>query len=478
MKKKILSAFLAAAMLLSVAGCNQETGGNSDNTGDSANTGSAANTGDPANTGDEPAPETTVPENVISGDAESADAIVVWMWNTDLQKILDGVLKEVDPDLYKRVVYVNAGGTDYYQPKLDNILKDPSNSLYPDIIALEADYILKYINGSDVMNIADLGITADDYKDAYKYTLDTATNNKGELKALSWQAAPGAWVVNVNAAEKYLGTTDPAAIQDALSSWDKVYETAKKVKEASGGEARLIPGVDDVKRIFMSNRKSAWYDMKASSPKLTIDDTMYEYMDFAKKLYDEELTFNTTQWSDPWVASKEGDKVLALPGCTWYTYWSTAESNFGNYVLVQGPQQYSWGGTWIAGTTGCSDKDAVAKIIKYITCDADFMGKINAMNSDYVNNKTAIDNRISEGAVAQLNGKDILSDKQGESFLSFFKSKVDNINGTLLTDADSIINGAWDTQLEAYCQGKKDKDTAIADFKAAVKDKVAFITVE
>lgn len=472
MKKKILSAFLAATMLLSIAGCDQSKPNNDgDNTKapDSSNTGS----NEPANTA-----ETTIPENVISGDAEAADSVVVWMWNDDLKKILDGVLKEVDPDLYKRVVYVNAGGTDFYQTKLDNILKDSSNSLYPDIIALEADYILKYINGNDVINIADLGITADDYKDAYKYTLDTATNNKGELKALSWQACPGAWVVNVNVAEKYLGTTDPAKIQESLSSWDKVYETAKKIKEDSNGDARIIPGVDDVKRIFMSNRKSAWYDMKSSSPKLVIDDTMYEYMDFAKKLYDEELTFNTTQWQDPWVAAKEGDKVLALPGCTWYTYWSTAESNFGNYVLVQGPQQYSWGGTWVAGTTGCSDKEAVAKIIKYVTCDADFMAKINAMNSDYVNNKTAIDNRISAGAVAQLNGKDILSDKQGESFLSFFKSKVDNINGTLLTDADSIINGAWDAQVEAYCQGKKDKDTAIADFKAAVKDKVAFINVD
>lgn len=478
MKKKILSAFLAAAMLLSVAGCNQETGGgNSTGSGSGTNAPSSGN-GDSTGGGDTPAPETTIPENEISGDANAEDAIVVWMWNTDLQKILDGVLKEVDPDLYKRVVYVNAGGTDYYQGKLDNILKDSSNSLYPDVIALEADYILKYINGKDVMNISDLGITADDYKDAYKYTLDTATNNNGELKALSWQACPGAWVVNVNVAEKYLGTTDPAKIQEALSSWDKVYETAKKIKEDSNGDARIIPGVDDVKRIFMSNRKSAWYDMKASSPKLVIDDTMYEYMDFAKKLYDEELTFNTTQWSDPWVATKEGDKVLALPGCTWYTYWSTAQSNFGNYVLVQGPQQYSWGGTWVAATTGCSDKDAVAKLIKYITCDADFMGKINAMNSDYVNNKTAIDNRIAAGAVAQLDGKDILSDKQGESFLSFYKSKVDSINGTLLTDADATINGAWDTQLEAYCQGTKDKDTAIADFKAAVKDKVAFITVD
>lgn len=483
MKKRVVCALLASALIVAAAGCSNNekkddnkstttTTAAADKGGDSttAAQGGGDTTDAPADT--TAAEEKKVPENEVSGNADAADAVVVWMWNTDVKGIIDGVLKDVDPELYNRIVYVNTGGTDFYQDKLDNIFNDPSNKLYPDIVALEADYILKYTNGSNLLNIADLGITDADYSKEYKYTIDTATNYKGELKALSWQACPGSWTIRASLAEKYLGTSDPAKVQEFFKDWDAVYETAKLVKEKSNGETLLLTGYEDIKRVWMGARQNGWHD---ADDNLIIDQAMLDYMDYAKKLEDEKLTYSATQWGDDWNAKKTGDYTLALPGCTWYTYWCLVEENFGDYILVDGPQPYSWGGTWLAATKGCADKDAAAKFIKYLTCDADFMAKINAMNSDYVNNTDAIETRKNE--VALNNGKAILSDKQGSTLIQYYMDKVGGINGKLITAEDSAITGLFDTQVKEYVAGNKSKDDAIAAFKKNVADTYNYINV-
>ena len=63
--------------------------------------------------------EDAAPENEVTGDASADDSFVVWGWNDDIKKILDGPFKEAYPDDYERIVFVNTGGSDYYQSKLD-----------------------------------------------------------------------------------------------------------------------------------------------------------------------------------------------------------------------------------------------------------------------------------------------------------------------------------------------------------------------
>ena len=114
------------------------------------------------------AEEETEPANEITGDASSEDAFVGWGWNDDIKKILDGPFAEAYPEEYKRIVFVNTGGSDYYQSKLDPILEDPSNELYPDMMGLEVDYVQKYVNSDCLLSAEDIGITEDDYSRMYQ----------------------------------------------------------------------------------------------------------------------------------------------------------------------------------------------------------------------------------------------------------------------------------------------------------------------
>ena len=50
-------------------------------------------------------------------------------------------------------------------------------------MGLEVDYVQKYVNSDWVQNVADLGITADDYANSYQYNLDLGSDVDGNVKS-------------------------------------------------------------------------------------------------------------------------------------------------------------------------------------------------------------------------------------------------------------------------------------------------------
>ena len=230
------------------------------------------------------AEEETEPENTVSGDAAGEDSFVVWGWNDDIKKILDGPFKEAYPEEYERIVFVNTGGSDYYQSKLDPMLDDPSNELYPDMMGLEVDYVQKYVNSDWVQTVESLGITADDYANQYQYNIDLGSDWDGNVRALFWQATPGCFQIRADLAEKYLGTTDPEELKAKFADYDTILETAREVKEASGGACKLFSGYDELKRVLMNARSEGFYN---ENDVITLDENVTQYLELAKTMYDE-----------------------------------------------------------------------------------------------------------------------------------------------------------------------------------------------
>ncbi len=468
MRKKVLGVLLSTAMVsVALTGCGGDSGSSSSTT-----TGGNTTTTDTATSGDDAGSSASSEvENTVTGDASAEDAFVVWGWNDDIKNILDNEYKEANADDYARIVFVNTGGSDTYQTKIDEILADSSNELYPDVMGLEVDYVKKYVNSPSLLSGSDLGITDDDTKNMYQYNKDLGSDADGNMRAFFWQATPGCFQLRADLAKKFLGTTDPAELQDKyFSSWDKIVEAAKKVNDASKGKCKLFSGYTEAFRVFSNSRATGWYD---ADDKITIDPNMEEYMEVAKQLYDGELTFNTDQWSEDWNANMTGDgkktnAAIAYCGCPWFTYWCLNTDTWtGQTILVQGPQQFFWGGTGLAATAECSDKDMAGRLIKWITCNTDGLVAINGRSKDFVNSTEAL-------ALIQKDKKasasEMLFKGAKQNIIEFYLPLADSIDASTATAEDQTINDLWASQVSEYAAGNVDKDAAIEAFKASVHD--------
>ena len=471
MKKKLLSALLSTAMVASMlVGCGS----------DSASTEAEAPAEEAAEetATEEEAPAEDAAEEAPAEDAAaSGDKFYIYSWNTELGERLQYVY-DANPGMEERVEYVNVGDSAIYQEKIDQLLQTPDAEDYPDMIAFEAGYIMKYTNSDYTLPVTDCGITDADLAEMYPYTITIATDKRdGSLKGVSWQSCPGSFMYRTDLAESLLGVKTPEEMQAKISTWDDFLATAREIKEASGDATRILSSNGDVTEVFKSNKTEPWVD---DAGVFHMDPAMEEYMDIVKVLESEDLTQKTTTWSDEWNAGPSTDAVFGYFGCTWFLHWTIkancggeaeGEGTYGLWNMCQGPVPYYWGGTWLGATAGCSDTELAGQIMKSLCCDTEVMTKMSEETLDYVNNKTAMKTLSDAGKGAY----DFLG---GQDFIAVFSPLADNVDVSWMSAYDQKVQELLQTQLDAYAKGEKDKETAIADFKTAVAEAYPSVTVE
>ncbi|MBD5454673.1 MAG: hypothetical protein HDR30_10225 [Lachnospiraceae bacterium] len=471
MKKKLLSALLSTAMVASLlVGCGSD-GATNNSSNDAASTDNSASTTNTSAASN----DTASSDN--NGGSASGDKFYIYSWNTELQERLAYVF-EANPGIEERVEYVNVGDSAVYQEKIDQLLQTPDAEDYPDMIAFEAGYIMKYTNSDFTIPVTDCGITDADMSEMYPYTITIATDQRNNtVKGLSWQSCPGAFIYRTDLAESILGVTSPEEMQAKIDSWDKFLDTAREIKEKSGDATRILSSNGDVVNTFMSNKTEPWV---TSDAVFHMDSAMEEYMDVVKVLEQEDLTQKTTQWSDEWNAGPSTDAVFGYFGCTWFLHWTikancggdaVGAGTYGLWNMCEGPASYYWGGTWLGATSGCSDTALAGQIMKSLCCDTEVMTKMSEETLDYVNNKAAMQSLSDAGKGAY----DFLG---GQDFIAVFSPLANNVDVSWMSAYDQKVNELLDTQVTAYAKGEKDKDTAIADFKTAVAEAYPAVTVE
>lgn len=154
------------------------------------------------------------------------DVIEVWSFTNELEQMLD-LYKATHPDVKVKFTLVP---TDVYASKLKNAIQSGNA---PDVFAIEEAFVRSFVEEPGVM--ADLEDLKPDLEEMeiLDYTLDVGTDFDGNLRAVSWQAAPGAMFYRRSLAKEYLGTDDPQKVQEYFQDMDKFMETAEIIKEKS-----------------------------------------------------------------------------------------------------------------------------------------------------------------------------------------------------------------------------------------------------
>lgn len=474
MKKKVISALLVTTMVAGMmAGCGSKTEAPADDTKDTADDAATDDTADDADdTADDAADDTAA--------ADEGTVLNIQCWNEEFKSRLtdhypgyeevDGTTGKIGDVTVKWTI--TPSDDNAYQNNLDEMLLKQADAAADDKVDLflvEADYALKYVDTEYAMNVADLGVTADDVKDQYQYTKDVVTDSNGNLKGVSWQGCPGVLIYNREAAKEVLGSDDPATVQESVKDWDTFLATAKTMADAG---YKMTSTVNDAYRVFSNNVTSKW----VVDGKINIDENLKNWADMSKEMVDAGQTSTAELWSDDWSKGfyPEG-KVFCYFGPAWFVDFSMAAdtdgsiANQGGWGATEGPQGFYWGGTWICAAAGTDNPTLVGDIMKQMTCNVDVMTEIVKADNDFVNNVPAMTEMAADTSYSSA----VLG---GQNPLAMYCAGAENIDLSNMSIYDQGCNEEFQNAMKNYFDGNMSYDEAVDMFNKAVVEKYPELT--
>lgn len=354
-----------------------------------------------------------------------------------------------------------------YQNNLDSKLLEQADAAADDkidIFLVEADYAIKYTDTEYTMAIEDLGITAEDIADQYKYTQDVVTDSNGVLKGLSWQGCPGVLFYNREAAKEILGSDDAATVQAAVADWATFNETAALAKEKGYS---MVSSVNDTYRVYSNNVTSKW----VVDGKINVDENLMNWVNDSKALVDGGYAGTHALWSNDWSAGfyPEG-KVFCYFGPAWLVNFSMAADTEGSigyqggWGATEGPQGFFWGGTWICAATGTDNSETIKDIMLTLTADEEVMKGIVKANDDFVNNKPAMEAMAADTEYSSA----ILGNTNP---LAMYCAGAESINLENISAYDQACNEEFQNAMKNYFEGNASLEDALDLFYKAVSEK-------
>lgn len=461
--KKALALSLALAMGLSLVACGDEK---DDKTTDNKTTEDTGSVGGDATGGDATGGDAAEGIAAPSTDGwDDSKKIYVSSWDDDFIKKLQVVL-DAFPE-YKDYVELNVqgvSGTDgTYQTNIDTLLEN-GGATYPSLIPADND-VAKYFSEDDskTLDLYSIGFTKEMLEVNYDYAKQYGTYND-QLKCVTWQACPGSVFYRRDIAKDVLGTDDPEAIQAEMKDWDSFFALADKLKEKN---YKIVSGPDIIKYAVWDSQTQPWVNITDDSETLALDDTVSQYLELAKKLYDGDYTNNAGNWSadGKWATGmtvSDGD-VFCYFGCPWFVgSMKDAGAEDGVWGAVVGPTSYHWGGTYVCVGKDTPNPELCAFLLYELTCDPDISVKIANTYGDAVNNKVA-NERLTTGELSQENAA--LKFLNGQNPYEVWADAAAGYNASNVTYADSAIKLLIDDASTAYNEGTYDLDEAIQSIK-------------
>jgi hypothetical protein len=249
----------------------------------------------------------------------------------------------------------------------------------PDVIYLESSIVRHFIEGPFMANLNHLLPEAQAIE-TYQFVLDIGTYD-GELRALSWQATPGAMFYRRSMARQIFGTDDPAVIQNYFRDIPTTLDSARRIRDESNGTMFFTNHFAAFANPFYNNRTQGWIYNNS----LVIDQAALDYMNFARTVRDEGLDANVHNWSFGWWDSMSDEftdfygnqlNIFSYMLPTWglnHVTYINAHSNLGDWAIIPGPLPYQWGGSWLGVPRAATNPDLGELFIRSLTLDPDVL---------------------------------------------------------------------------------------------------------
>ena len=349
-----------------------------------------------------------------------------------------------------------------YTEKLDAVLSDGNEA--PDIFTCDEAYARKYLASDNTIAINDLGIDYSELTNMFDYTLRFASDDDSVIKGLAWKACPCGVFYERSLAEQYLGTSDPNEIAASFATWDAVLASARTVNTASEGSVKLMSGYTETYRAYLSTRETGWI-MDGS---LNIDPQIESFFDYAKTLYEEDLTFRAEQWTDSWENSMSDRTVISYWGSLQFAKYelglnpgegTAVNPTAGDWGVTTAPVSYYSGGSWVMASKYCDKKATSADIVRAVCINEDNL-KDMVNNGEFVNNVKLM-------TAAAADDKFALEWLGGQNPYPVLLDSALHAGAVMTGPDDDAFNNAFNSVVGPYCEGSfesiKEAEEALED---------------
>ena len=452
--KKIIAMLLALVMVFALCACGQQAAPAAAPAAEEAPAAEAAPAAD-----DAPAAE--------SGEGKVFN---IYAWNEEFKGFFEKYYTVPEGVTVNWIITPSDNGA--YQQKLDEALLNQANAADDekvDMFLAEADYILKYVNSDATQDVTKLGVT--DFSNAYKYTVQAASDPNGVVKGVSFQCCPSALIYRRSIAKDVRGTDDPAEVQAALDSWDKFNAVAADAK-AKG--YYMTASFAETYRPFSNNCTSPWVD---ENNNLQFDPQIEAWIaqteDFVKNGY----TLTAGVWDDEKNVQMFADgKSMCFFGPAWYFNFCMGNAMdpdkgcSGDWAICEGPAAHFWGGTWLLAPAGTDNPTMLADIMNTFINDEEVCTALVANEAQFSNNQ-AVNAKFAEDPDY---GSEFLG---GQNDVAVFAGMTDNIVWENHTIYDQLLNEGLQNNLREYFQGTVDKETALNNFYNYVEETYPAIVI-
>jgi len=177
------------------------------------------------------------------------------------------------------------------------------------------------------------------------YIVPISIGVEGGIVGLENGVSPGILAYKRSAADKYLGTEDPAELEKMLTSWDAVEEVGKKLHDASEGKCFMFASIGDLFQcLYYQNPRALVRDGK-----VVADEVLGDIYARIARMRDNGLINNVEQWSPAWNATMATDDSLFYACAPWspiFVFKLNDPDGVGNWGAIHCPE-----GTYLYGSS-------------------------------------------------------------------------------------------------------------------------------
>ncbi|MBN2737609.1 MAG: extracellular solute-binding protein, partial [Spirochaetales bacterium] len=341
--------------------------------------------------------------------------------------------------------------------KIDNALRGGIGA--PDIFLGEIAYVKDFIDKDYWVDLSSKEFGAEELaRNQIQYATDLGRDNKGALRALTFQATPGALFYRRSLAKVYFGTDDPVIIGKSTGNIDSYLNMAQTIYEKSNGEVSLVASYQDIGRPVLNSRKEPWI----VNNKIQLEDELVDFIDQAKELVDSAMISTKSQWSENWFTSMGDGSVFSFILPTWginALLKPNSNGSSGDWAMTTPPFNYFWGGSWFGISKTCENKKLAWDIIKYFASDREQLTSL-AKGGEFVNRVDIIEEVLPTISEPFLGG---------QNHFEYFYEEAKKIDAGNVGRYDEQIAIAYWSSIDLYLNGNISRDEVEEHFKSTVR---------